>query len=176
MGAFAAANWAEVTGPLLQNVVVPAHTPWTPRYGAAIAVLPRTAQLGEVDVPVPELEQMFFLGGDDFLVGQGGAMHNDVWASLGESARRAHVDGVALCPVLIRHTGVCAEWTVGISPIMQTIFHDQLPRMTSKATWLAIAADTLVPPSSKLTYKEWLCCAVQDYWSCNVDCQFDVYS
>ena len=100
-----AANWEQLFGPELQNVVTQGYTPWTPRYGAAAAVLPRTAQPGETDVPDTELERMFLLGGDDFVIGQGGGLHNDVWYTTGESAS---LKAVCVCVCVCVRDRVCA--------------------------------------------------------------------
>jgi len=79
-----ATNWALPSGPLLSNAAIMTETRWSPRWGAATAVLLNPPANDEVRQTEADKSRIFFMGGDDHKITEGGGiMHNDVWTTTG---------------------------------------------------------------------------------------------
>ena len=128
-----AANWAQTTGKVQQNVVIPtmptlSNPHWERRYGMAVVV---------VDDPAnPDDEpRIFLMGGDtydgDFTgtekttrsVKWSNGYKNDVWRSTG------------------------TEWEVLPDVRLKTSFHQKIPRIKSTMEWSLVTNGALPPPS-----------------------------
>lgn len=88
------ANWAQITGPKLQNAAVVGSTGFTPRWGMAAAVIENRPESDEIVQSDAEKSKLFVMGGDDYLDRTGGGVvHNDVWFTTGHGMVRSTLPG-----------------------------------------------------------------------------------
>ena len=153
-----ASNWAQVSGPLKQNVVLtqhpaPAHPHWGPRFGMAVVRF--------ASGPTPDVGEIFLVGGDTYdekftLEEQNNGFidsknahgyKNDVWKTVGTDwagwTVRSDIRETNNVKVYIRYPSGKYK-------------RQRMPRVYSELHWDQVEAGRNPPPG--ITHDQWISC------------------
>eukprot|EP00941_MAST-03F_sp_MAST-3F-sp1_P004192 g4192.t1 len=131
-------NWVQLSGPKLQNILRPARTVFTPRWGHAVVVL--TGECRSIKDPNCNgqrelVDRLFVIGGDDYDEYEGGGgFLNDAYYTYGE------------------------EFNTRVSETEANQYGGAKIRRVSRLIWKQAALALFPPPNVK--YYEWIACAV----------------
>lgn len=131
-------NWVQVSGPKNQNILRPARSDFTPRWGHAVVILTgecRSIADSACNGQRELVDKLFVIGGDDFDErAGGGGLLNDVFYTYGE------------------------EFATVKSEVEFNQYDEPKIRRASRLVWKQ-AAVQLSPPAG-IKYHQWVACAV----------------
>jgi hypothetical protein len=167
-------NWAQVSGPKLQNNAQCERTPWEARWGLFSAVLQKqrpAACLGQVTPTMNILSEeeiaaekakgqdagtsaddqlIMIMGGDDYnRYDGGGYFFNDVWTTPG------------------------ILWKSIVSTVEKTKWGEPLAKIQAEMTWKKVRSNS-APPSG-VDYKKWIACSASRVTYSGIICNENEY-